>query len=268
MPTKRAWLCLITLKSNLGERQWFFIIYANRTNVLGCIRLDAHFGNKFGLSGARWVGIRLSDDREKYRMFLKLFALQKSTEKRDIFVAYKLLLEIPFIGQFFHSKCEKRSLMHLIWQHHFILGTNCFGTTHSKANTFVNTIGICFRCLTIHAHRKFLHLICWNKMIGYVQRSVKMGEQLFIKYFGDNGNIINFQKTHNFQCKCIKCVSQWKPGDNIHFQSDPNYLLVLHMTDSDFKDPKKMASHKGKTLQFFNKIQTFAVVTTFFNGRW
>lgn len=196
-----------------------------------------------------------SSSQAKYRSFLKLFAVPKDVEavEQQIYDAYKLLLEIPLIAKFFYSKQEKRFLMHLIWQHLRISRTNSFGTRRSDAE-YLTTVGNVSSLFNHSCALNLCLLTYGNKMIAYVLRPVKKGEQLFISYYNQNANVPSAQKALEFQCKCSKCVPCWKQEDRIRIQSDINYLFFMHVEDSDFKDCKKRSVLKVKFQKFFTKF--------------
>lgn len=190
-----------------------------------------------------------SNSQTKYRFFLKLLALPTdiSTVRQQIFNAYKLLLEIPLIGQFFRTKQEKNFLMHLIWQHLCILNTNAFGTRHSKLDfVCMDTIGNLTSLFNHSCAPNTLRINYGNKMIAYILRPVKMGEQLFINYATGSENVINMQRTLRFQCKCSKCEPCWKQEDRNQINSDPDYLFFAHVKREEFKDHRKRSILKAK----------------------
>lgn len=105
----------------------------------------------------------------------------------------------------------------------------------------------------MHSTPNILHLNYGNKIIAYVLRPVKKGEQLFISYFNRNEKVTNAQKSLNFQCKCSKCVPCWRQEDRVRIQSDLNYLFFANVEDSDFEDHTKRSVLKEKIQKFFAK---------------
>lgn len=89
--------------------------------------------------------------------------------------------------------------MHLIWQHHCILRTNGFGVRHPKRQSdLITTIRIHASLFNHSCVPNVLHVSHGNKMIGFVVRPVKKGEQLFISYFDNTTDIIQRQRYTQF----------------------------------------------------------------------
>lgn len=192
-----------------------------------------------------------SDAQIKYRLFLKLFVQSKDV-RQDMFIIYKSLLEIPFIGEFFHSDKERRFLMHLIGQHHCILDTNRYGVSDGSSD-YMSVIGICSSLFNHSCVPNVLHLIRGNKMIGYVKRPVKKGEQLFIDNFSGREDTLFRQMNLDFRCKCSKCVPCWKEPDCMRIQMDPDYYFFVSVENKDFKNHKKRSIIKAKLENLLSK---------------
>lgn len=191
----------------------------------------------------------------KYRLFLKLLASPKdiSEVRQEIFEVYGFLLEIPFIVQFFRTDQEKRFLMHLIGQHLRILRRNAFSSVHPNGKVYMTTIGICSSLFNHSCEPNILNTSFGNKTIGYVQRAVKKGEQLFIHYFQGEDITASAQKVFNFQCKCSKCVPRWKQEDRNRIQMDPDFQLLARVPDEDFKNHKTLSVLKAKVKSLLAK---------------
>lgn len=197
-----------------------------------------------------------SNSQTKYRFFLKLFVIpiDISIAKQQIFNAYKLLLELPLIQQFFRTKQERQFLMHLIWQHLCVLNTNGFGARHSKSDiVYMDTIGNLTSLFNHSCVPNTLRINYGNKMIAYILRPIKAGEQLFISYAMGRENVRNMQKTLCFQCKCSKCVPCWKEEDRIQMKSDLNYLFFTRVKRSDLKELRKRLFLKAKLENLLTK---------------
>lgn len=194
-----------------------------------------------------------SIEQTKYRLFLKLFALpiDLNTAGKRIFDTYQLLMDIASIKQIFHSTKERRFLMHLIWQHHCILKTNCFGVRHATVQTDLVTL--------IRIHASLFNHSCvpnvlrashGNKMVGLTIRPVRTGEQLFIEY--DGSSTSHVQRTLHFRCKCSKCIPCWKLEDRIRIQSDRDFLFFQKVDFDEFDDHKKRKYFMGRFQRFFS----------------
>lgn len=197
-----------------------------------------------------------SKSQRKYRFFLKLLALpiDISVVRQQIFNAYQLLSEIPFIQQFFRSEKEKQFLMHLIWQHLCILNTNGFGARHSKfESVYMDTIANLTSMFNHSCVPNTLRINYGNKMIAYVLRPVKKGEQLFISYATGNEHVSSMQKTLVFQCKCSKCVQCWKQEDRNQLKSDQDYLFFQRVQRADCREARKRSFLKGKLENLLGK---------------
>lgn len=190
-----------------------------------------------------------SDSQVKYRLFLKLFSLpQKINSVHDIYDTYKLLMDIPLIENFFHSEDAKRFLKHLIWQHLCILKTNRFGISTGYGPEYMVTIGICSSLFNHSCVPNTLQLINGNKMIAFIIRPVKKGEQLFIDYFRGNADASTGQQMLDFKCECSKCVRCWRFADSIRMKMDADYLYLgrSNVKNKDLEDHKKRPVFKEK----------------------
>lgn len=90
-------------------------------------------------------------------------------------------------------------------------------------------------------------------MIGYVQRPVKKGEQLFIDYFWGKDASIG-QKNLDFECKCTKCVPCWKEEDRKRIQMDPDFSFVLaNAQHKDVRNHQERSVLKAKLESLMSK---------------
>lgn len=204
--------------------------------------------------------------QSKYKVFLKSFAIVEDEPdfvfRFRTFQIYHLILNIPRAKQYFDTMEKQRFLMHLIWQHHFIIQTNSFayGCLSQKAQDIqiMGSISSLFNhsCTPNVALGKYA-----NQMVAYTVRPVQKGQQLFIKYDQRRSaqeQQSDLQDRFNFKCECSKCVPCYKPEDRAEMKSDPDYPIIVFWMK--MLDDKLIANHeirsmvKAACIQFLSKF--------------
>lgn len=197
---------------------------------------------------------RSSDILTQYHVFLKLnFQSQKLNNSLEsiIYWSYRLLFGIAVVKERFRTKREKRFLMHLIVQHHFIMNCNwtIFGAENVATGAeYPDISGICpFKAmLTSACIRNVSVKHCRNQMFVYTVRPIKQGEQLLF----ENDALARIDK----QCDCSKCVPVCNEDDLNRLKTEPDYQFFTQSIVSDYHDPEKRAVLKVKLRDLLNKF--------------
>lgn len=199
--------------------------------------------------------------RTKYKVFLKSFAIVEaepdSMLKLHTLQIYHLILKIPRANVYFGTMQTQRFLMHLIWQHHFIIQTNSFAYGCSSQRVediqIMGSISSLFNhsCAPNVALGKFA-----NQMIAYTIRPVKKGQQLFIKYGQQTSAQAkqNIQDKFAFVCNCSKCVPCHKQEDRVQMRSDENYEIIFWMDNSLISNNDLRSMLKESCIDFLRKF--------------
>lgn len=197
----------------------------------------------------------------KYKVFLKLFAIVEDEPdamvKIHAFQIYHLILNIPRANAYFGTMRTQRFLMHLIWQHHFIIQTNSFA--YACLSQKVDDIQIMGSISSLFNHSCAPNVALGkyaNQMIAYTIRPVAKGQQLFIKY----GQLTsaqakqNVQDKFNFKCKCSKCVPCHKQEDRAQMRSDQNYQVIFWTDNSMLSNHDMRSMLKETCIEFLRKF--------------
>lgn len=206
------------------------------------------------------------DARSKYHEFLKLPFQKSFTTNPDyisqMFYIYKLVLDIPKLGEMFESQKHRRFLMHLIAQHFVI----------SECNSLRIRSGIIFNgvskimCSHTGLLKKYLQHSCapnvhWMDRDGHAVlttiRPIKKGDAILFSSI--NYMLLSLPKEDRqakilellfFVCKCARCcgpIASTVQRKNL--VADPDYKYIKSK-DVNFK--------KGDTSTW---IEKFAIVS-------
>lgn len=199
-------------------------------------------------SNAVEVPDSLSDPQSKYRAFFKLQPNPNDHNERflpqKIYLIHRLLMGIPNVVRFFHSKSHMRFLIHLIG-HHIVVIKNWVRNDRYKTGQK----GILGEDIEVFLEHRLsipssyfnhscvpnAHITSQNGInVCVVVRPVKKGEQLFVTY--DNKVLINESKAErqellrskfNFECYCDRCakpeIESLCRKSSQSIKSDPNF---------------------------------------------
>lgn len=204
--------------------------------------------------------------RSKYKVFLKSFTILEDEPNQDgmlrfhTFEMYQLILNIPRAKRYFDTMQKQRFLMHLIWQHHFIIQTNSFA--YALSDQSENDIQIMGSISSLFNHSCTPNIALGkyaNQTIGYTIRPIQNGQQLFIKYDHEQQSSTQEQQNvlqdrFNFECKCSKCVPCHKQEDRDQMKSDPNYKIIFWIDDDLVSSYEIRSTMKAKCIEFLSKF--------------
>lgn len=214
----------------------------------------------------------LSDDKSKYRAFLKLPINDGIIDSEQfvclIFEINKLLQKIPKIDSMFNTKKYRRFLMHLIGQHIQIVENNSVqgcvrsmsGSNKGQMVTWYNHIGL--------IEKYFKHSCAPNVVTGegdgnhvfITVRPIKKGEQLSFSYFmflldskEKRQQILWERKRMN--CRCSRCQGvSASSAQRQQLASDKNYQdIALNSSPMDLNDMTKVKAMTERCVTFLKK---------------
>lgn len=204
---------------------------------------------------AKEIPKTLSDEKSKYRAFLKLNVVKSSNDRRFFKTAkemYTTMSSRTSIISVFNTERKQRFLMHLISHHYGAIQTNLYKFQHSAADKKSHFLLLVMQSYLNHSCvPNVIFSIYGNKSICTTARPIKKGEQLFVTYSDiqateEDKNIRQkyFHESYGFRCECDKCVpvgSRLKMSRLINMESSfENIVTELQL------DPKTLERHAGK----------------------
>lgn len=200
--------------------------------------------------------------QSKYKLFLKSFTIvndKPNFMRRFHFCEiYQLIMLIPRAKQYFDTMKTQRFLMHLIWQHYFIIQTNSFAfnltTVRADDIQIMGSISSLFNhsCVPNIMLAKYA-----KKTLAYAVLPIEKGQQLFIKY--DNRPNTQEQQAmlqdqFHFTCKCSKCKPCYKQEDRERMQLDRNFEVIVQANDDWIANQELRSKLRTMCCEFFEKF--------------
>lgn len=158
-----------------------------------------------------------NDDKSKYKTFLKLNGDTASTHVYEpiAYSLYQTMLHQTNIAEMFSTEKFKRFLMHLVFQHLFILASNSTNVSRTIRDALnpqdiamaTVALQLCvLRSFFKHACARNIALIVDNgSTAGIVVRPIKKGEQLFISQSDILPESYSERKQYLWTCFGIRC---------------------------------------------------------------
>lgn len=228
------------------------------------------FVNQTIQSDSKELPDSLSDDKSKYRAFLKLpinegLSLDPNQFVCLIFEISKLLQKIPKIDSMFNTKKYRRFLMHLIGCHIQIVENNSVqGCVRRKGQmvTCYNHIGL--------IEKYFKHSCAPNVVtcegdgnhVFITVRSIKKGEQLSFPYFmflldsKEKRQQILWERK-KMVCRCTRCEGvSVSSAQYQQLASDKNYQhIALNFSPNVLNDMSKVQAMTERCATFLKKYE-------------
>lgn len=203
------------------------------------------------------------DQKDKYRMFLKLHAsFINNVIPNDYLIyaqsSYLYLLQLPAVNEFFGEESHKRFLMHLVLKHTIIESNSFAYTTNGRQQ----------KMMMYAASSLFNHSCAPNLFNSYADdqvcttiRPIKKGEQLFISYLNNDQPTSTrsdiLRERFGFDCKCDKCKPHWKSFDREAMQSSNYYKYMKKNQHKGYEDDKTRTVLKQVCERFLNEYGRF-----------
>lgn len=212
----------------------------------------------------------LSDEKSKYRAFLKLAVVKSLNDSEFLNTAkemYHTISSLPSISCVFDTQQKQRFLMHLISHHYGAIKTNLFHSQCVNGNSQ-------FLLFIIHSYfnhscaPNIIFSVYQNQMICTTARPIKAGEQLFVCYSeaqvtkAKDVRQAFFSETYGFRCECDKCEyvsSQFELSRQIYLE--PSYQHVIgelqHDPDTLKRHCEKRDDIKNSCIKILDKYGNF-----------
>lgn len=183
----------------------------------------------------------LSDNKSKYRAFLKLKFDHKTTVKEtsfpfQIYYVYKALMNHHVIEPKISSKKYSRFLMHLIGHHLCIIQCNTGALMYNSRSRFniskamSENLSILVNYLNHSCAPNVIIVSVSNFNICITLRPIKNGDQLFVSYFRNDPMKLSkvdrrkyLQDICDFHCNCERCTLSTMPKELEEMKSDACY---------------------------------------------
>lgn len=210
----------------------------------------------------------LSDDKSKYRAFLKLpinnRMLGREEQVAIIFEVYNVLQKIPKIDSMFKTRKDRRFLMHLVGHHIQIVETNSIRGSVTVTGQSVT----CYSLIPL-MEKYFKHSCAPNVVtaegegnhVFITVRPIKKGEQLSFSHFmflldsKERRQQILWERL-KLDCNCIRCqgISVATMAQRRVMASDENYQdIALSFSPMVLNDKNKKQAMTDKCAALLKK---------------
>lgn len=207
----------------------------------------------------------VADQRTKYRAFFKLCPDWQRYELylQQAYLFYHMLLEQKNMSTFFHTKAQRRFLMHLV-QHHISM---ILRGAYNKRLIPIGGVNITDTYVNIvakHLNHSCIPNVCHILKDGYIVctviRPIKKNEQLFISSItwdklGSDTIRRAVLKSRYINCTCERCkLNSFR--SNHQMKSDADYLFIqqqFKLQNFDSYDRKQIDSMKQRCFDFLQK---------------